>query len=474
MQVDVLIVGGTLVIPRQGLMDAAVAIRDGKIVALLGDYAGVDAGQVIDARGRFVLPGVIDPHVHWQYLVPFETLVPAESQAAALGGVTTALVYLRMEGSIPEIVRRRIAEARGLTYIDYSIQPMLTSDAHLEEIDRCVEELGITTFKILMAYKSGSSDSKSIGLENQYDDGFLHEALARMSKYRHVMACVHCENIEVVSRLWRRLEAQGLDGLAAWEQSRPDFAEAENVQRALYFGEVTGCPVYPVHLSSAESVRTLRNFKQRYPGAFGETCPHYLCLDVDTPAGNLAKINPPVRTTADREALWAALADGTIDAVGSDNTPCLLEHKQGTIWTAKPGFHGSGTLLPLLLSEGVNKGRLSLERLVEVTAYNPARLFNLYPQKGTIAIGSDADLVIVDLHEEHQVSPAGIRSYSDFSVYDGWALRGWPVMTLLRGRIIAADGELLGEAGYGRYLERNAFLRQPSEARAATGLQATT
>ena len=179
-------------------------------------------------------------------------------------------------------------------------------------------------------------------------------------------------------------------------------------------------------------------------------------LNTDSPCAELGKVNPPLREAHNNDKLWQYLADGTLDTVGSDNCANVRADKAGTIWDAACGFHGTGTMLPVLLSEGYHKGKISLERIAEVTSYNVARIFNM-PEKGKLQPGTDADLVIVDLDKEKVVNAADLKSYSDFSVFEGWNLKGWPVMTLVRGSIVAKDGEIVGEP-HGQYLKRNAFL----------------
>jgi dihydropyrimidinase len=187
-----------------------------------------------------------------------------------------------------------------------------------------------------------------------------------------------------------------------------------------------------------------------------ETCPQYLTLTKDDPLGNLAKVNPPLRSAEDNDALWKGLSEGLIDTVGSDHCPFLRVDKSGTIWDARTGFPGSATMLPLLLSEGVHKKKISLEKVAEITAFNPAKIYNLFPRKGTIQIGSDADLCIVDMDLTKEVNPQMLKAPSDFSVYDAWTVRGWPTLTMVRGKIVMEDGEIVGPKGHGCFIRATA------------------
>lgn len=202
---------------------------------------------------------------------------------------------------------------------------------------------------------------------------------------------------------------------------------------------------------------------------YGETCPHYLFHNVET-SPPAVKFSPAVRHREDNEALWRALAGGLLDCVGSDNAPTLWSAKQGSVWDIVRGGPGAGVLLPLILSEGVNKGRLSLERAVAVTATNAARIFGLYPKKGTIQVGSDADLTIVDLNLEKTVSHELFGTWSDYNLYTGVRLKGWPVLTMLRGRVVARDGAVTAEPGYGRFVPRKAIRRTPDAGRTRAGI----
>jgi dihydropyrimidinase len=463
MKYDTIVQNGKLVIPKAGVLDAAIAINDGKIAAILEDVDGFQAQEVIDAAGKYVLPGVIDPHMHWGYMTTFANQCESESRSAAIGGQTTALVYVGLTRYTDELFYERRSEAERLSYIDFSFQLLTILDDDIENIEQAVREWGISSFKIFTTRKREMYASGIVGLGPEgeltqpFTDGFLYDTLTRIARFNRAVANIHCENFEVIERIGPKVRSSGEDGLSAWNRARPVFAEAETTSRSCYFGEITGCPVYVVHMSAKAAVAELVKFKHRNVKVYGETCPHYLVLNEDSPIGPLGKVNPPLRTKEDNEALWKALANGELDTVGSDNAVPKVEGKRGDIWSALPGFGGAATLLPILLSEGVHKSRISLERVAEVTSYNVANIFNLYPRKGTIMVGSDADLAIVDLDLEKTVTPEIAQSWGDFSVYDGWKLKGWPVMTLVRGKVVMRDGKVVGPKGYGQYIKRNAF-----------------
>jgi len=258
----------------------------------------------------------------------------------------------------------------------------------------------------------------------------------------------------VVWELRKRLLAEGRDDLKAWDESRPDFVEAQSAVAAAFYAHVTGCPLYIVHVSGRLALDELRAARERYGGSplYIETCPHFLTHHSGMEIGPLGKVNPPLRSEDDDEALWDGLLDGTVDTVGSDHVARKKGRKEGSIWTCSAGFPGSATILPTLLSEGYHRRGLPLERIAEVTSANPARIFHRYPQKGTIAVGSDADFAIVNLGLEQEVTHDYLQSNADYSLLDGWRLTGWPVATILGGKRMVEHGKLVGPRGAGSYV----------------------
>lgn len=452
---DLLLTNGVLVIPKTGPVHGCIGIKGGKIVGIYAGPEGIAAIEEVDIRQRHVLPGLVDAHVHYGYRDNLEGHFQSETASAALGGITTVIPFYRdinnptgLYESIPAL--KAMAEANA--YTDFSLHLLLITRAQLKNVKRYFFDYGITSFKFYMAYKG--EDSKSIGLTgNETDDGFLFEAFASLAAIPGALACVHAENIEIILSLIKKYKGQGKDGLRIWSDCRPNLSEWESVHRAITLAGEAGCPLYVAHLTTRESVREVMSLRSRYRNLFTETCPHYLLLTKDAPLGNIAKVNPPLRGSKDIDALWKGIADGTIDTIGSDHCPFLKEDKEGRIWDASAGFPGSATMLAAILSEGVNKKRISLEKVAEVMSYNPAKIFNLFPRKGTIQVGSDADLCIVDLALSKKVRHEDLLSCSDFSVFDDLTLTGWPVMTMVRGKMVMRDGEIVGSPGHGRFIE---------------------
>lgn len=455
---DVLISGGTLVVPGEGQLVADLLVRDGKIVGPVTPASVRQADRVIDATDRHVLPGVIDPHLHIG-LGAGRGDWATETASAAVGGVTTVLSFLMAGGSYLPLIEESLGDARAQAHVDFGFHLVPCSRLHLEEFDTYVREHGITSFKYFTSFRG--DEGAYLGISGT-DDGFLFEFLERVGSYDGVVASIHPENIEVVWILRERLKTAGRDDLAAWNESRPDTVEAECTFRALYFGRDRGCPIYLVHVSSIAALDEIRAWRGRFPEhrAIVETCPQYLTHTSTMPIGSMGKVNPPLRGDADREALWSAIADGTVDTIGSDHVPRRREKKTGSIWTASAGFPGTATILPILLSEGHHARGIPLERIVELTSTNPARAFGLHPRKGSFVGGADADVTIVDLNREQRATADVLRSHADYSLYEDRILRGWPVMTLVRGEIVMDEGRVVGEAGHGIYLKRSASLKR--------------
>jgi dihydropyrimidinase len=455
---DVIIRNGDVVFPRVGPRPVDVAIANGRIGALLERGARAPAAEEIDARHLAVFPGVIDPHVH-QDITSSPDPWHTETRSALVGGVTTILDF-RMSGEpYSKLFARDRAAAERSSLVDFGFQLVITTPEQLGELDRYVSEYGVPTFKLLMSFKG--QEGAYLGAPG-IDDGLLFELMERTARHPAGMVSVHTENIEVVWRLRDRLQASGRRDLAAFTESRPPFVEAEDIHKAIHYGAITGCPVHIVHLTSREGYDAVVAARRQYPGAKVtiETCPHYLTLTCDEPGASvLARVNPPVKYAEDRDALWDALLAGGIDTIGSDHCSRDYRSKVGAgggvdVWKTASAFPGVGTLLPLLLSEGHHRRGMSLARIAEVTASNAARLYGLSPRKGTLEVGADADLVLVDLAAVKRISPALVQSSCDWNLWDGREVRGWPVRTLLRGQTVMRDGEVLAAPGTGRYLAR--------------------
>ena len=466
--IDLILEGGRTVRP-DGVYREDVAIRDGRIAALFADGTrGPRARKGIDCRGKFILPGMIDAHVHMgRYGQDFAADCRTESAAAATGGVTTLLVFLIEPGSNREAIPRRIREIEARSRIDMGIHAVIMSEEHMAEIPACAREFGISSFKFFMAYKG-----KDAGSLQGVGDGFLYRGLREVSKIPGARVVIHPENMEVIEDVRKELEAAGRTDGAAWSDSRPRLAEEDGVQRALLFSEHLGVPITIPHLSIASGVPIVERHRggRRTGDVTLETCGHYLHLTKNSLSGARGKVNPPLREREDVEGLWEAVSAGKVDFLGSDHCSFKLDVKGSDIWTARPGLPGVGVTVPILLTEGVAKGRLSLPGLARVTSYNTARTYGLFPRKGILRVGADADLMVLDLNKKVRVTAKMLNSHADYSPYEEFVSRGWPVVTIAGGEIIQEGGELRKTKRRGRYLRR--FPGDMPETRPRRGAQA--
>jgi dihydroorotase-like cyclic amidohydrolase len=296
-------------------------------------------------------------------------------------------------------------------------------------------------------------EGKRLGLPGN-DDAFLYKLL-RVTAKEGGMVCPHGENIELIWYFREKAKTLEATPLRVWYECAPPFVEAEAIQRAAYLARVTGASFYAPHVSSAESLNAvLRQRKDSANPMTIETCPHYLTHDVDSNIGELGKVNPPLRMSSDREALWEALRDGSIDVMGSDHVPRIKAAKAGGIWKGSAGFPGTETMLPILLSEAHVKRHIPLDRIVDTMTVNPARVFGLFPKKGIIAVGSDADFAIVDLNGRYTMETKDIHSAAGYSIYEGWEVLCRIVHTIVRGEFVKRDGMIKPVEGHGKYYRR--------------------
>jgi dihydropyrimidinase len=289
----------------------------------------------------------------------------------------------------------------------------------------------------------------------EVDDGLLYNYF-RVLGATGAIPCVHCENMEIYFTLSKELKENGSDGLSAWDEARPSWAEAESIFRAVFLASKAKCPkIYIVHLSSEAGLEMIRTLRKMNLGIeiIVETCPHYLVLDVDCEAGILAKVNPPVRKKSDCEALWQAIQNDEIQTIGADHCVRTISNKGTSIWEGLPGFIGTGFLLQIILEYGYHQRNISLVALSKLMSENPAKIFGVYPQKGSISIGSDADFVLIDLNKKEKISATNCGSIGDYSVFEGFEVTGVPVRTILRGKTVMENRTIYRNRTNGRYIK---------------------
>ena len=460
---DLLITNASAVIPKVGIVETNIMIEEGKIKALTSSANEISASIKVDAKGKYVLPGAIDPHVHYGVYTPINEAARTESRSAAVGGVTTMIRMLRLYESYRNVTRQLDASKKN-HHIDYSIHASILRPEQLNEITY-LKELGINSLKIYMnlgadlnhIYMDLEPDTRGIRDHEVNMTDELMVGIVNEGSKAHSTVLVHAENPTMCSVHMREAKKKGAMGLKAWSDSRPRSSEAESVVKISELGRNFGANLYFAHIGSTAALDAI--LAQRQKGRsnyYIETCPHYLTHTVDF--GKVtAKVVPPLRSKSDLQSMWSALRNGLVDTIGTDHVANRLEMKtgKGDIWSALAGFPGIATMLPVLLSHGVNQDRITIEKVAEVTSYNTARIFGMYPKKGTIEPGSDADLTIVDLDIEKKVTPDLLQSFSDYTIYDGHKLKGWPVMTIVRGRIVMEEGQVDNKAvGYGEFVPR--------------------
>ncbi len=449
---DLLIIGGT-VVNETGPARADVRIRDEQIVDI-GQLARKPGDrEVIDATGKLLLPGGIDAHVHLVGEPNADSFADdfiSGSRAALAGGITTLgqmgrpdpdeLPLTTLQRWRTFINKQTIADVFVHTTI---VNPNDATIAQLPDLAAA----GQPSIKVFMPFPFFEDNAT----------GFLN--LLNAARDAGVVVAIHCEDLTTIEHVSRLLEARQQTSLAYYAQSRPAIAEEIATHRAVGMAEGTGATIYIVHLSSAAAHAATQ--KPRAPGrVFVETRPLYLHLTDERlarPDRGLYIGMPPLRSALDQASLWEGLANGTIDTIATDHAPWLREQKldpRQTIRLFRAGVNNLQVMLPMLFSEGVNKDRLSLERFVAVTATNPARIFGLYPKKGTVAVGSDADIVIWDPSTKRTIRDEDVLSNTGFSIYAGTQVTGWPEITIRRGEVVYQDGKVTGVAGSGRLVDR--------------------
>lgn len=439
-----LFVKGCRVVKPDAVVDCSLAVRDGGVVAVLRPGETVDARREIDAGGRYVLPGLLDTHIHLGNAAqPFAADCATESRHAAAGGVTTMFVFVITRGSyldaLPELQR---AAAAG-SVVDMAFHAIIIREAQIAEIARVAAEFGVRSFKTFMAYK-GREISPS-GIQGMGDDQ-IFSVFQEVARIPGGVAIVHCENMELIELHQKPFMAANRQDTAAWSDSRPVFGELEAIRRAIAFADAAGVDLLIPHMGVGLGSAFLRQKAWGRGRVRTETCPHYLLLDKDEDRGVAGKVNPPLRGRDHLEGLWQRLVDGTIDVIGSDHCPYTRAAKGTELWAARPGIPGgSAMILPALLTEGVHRRGLPISRVVELTSYNAARLFGLYPRKGALEVGSDADLVIIDPDREVKVDLRALHTVADYSPYEGYPARGGADVTIAGGEVVYDKGEVVAE-----------------------------
>jgi dihydropyrimidinase len=546
---DLLIKNGNVVIPKVGIINTNIMIENGKIKNLTKSLNNINYDKSIDATGKYILPGLIDPHVHYGVYTPIENAAKTESKSAAIGGVTTMIRMLRLYSDYRNNIQKQIEISERNHIIDFTIHCSILINQHLEDIPYLVHNIGINSFKVYMNLGSKLNTihmdlnpfEQEIRSERvEVNDDFLEKIVKVISSLNSILL-VHAEDPEICyteikkaiidkdqdknkkinestlennnkknfiasksnqqyyttteklckkknndfnnlekidnkNSLKGNLKAKNNEEnknkneilkeggettnlLKLWSQCRPYHSEVNSIKKVGELARKYNANVYFVHIGSSAAIDAIIHEKEQGKcNLYIETCPHYLTHTYDF--NDLrGKVVPPLRSKHDVQSMWYALRNGIIDTIGTDHVANKLSLKlnpDGDLLESLSGFPGVATMLPILLSEGVNKGRINLERVTEVTSYNTSKIFGLYPMKGSIEKESDADLVIVDLNLTKKVTAELLQSYSDYTIYDGWNLSGWPIVTIVRGKIVM-ENFVVDETfyGYGKFLPRS-------------------
>lgn len=454
-----IIKNGTLV-TNGAVFKADLLIEDGKIVQIAENISA--NGEVIDARGKYVCPGGVEIHTHLDGILHGMRTVDDwyyASLGAAFGGTTT-IVDFPMQGvqqTLGETIEEFYLRAKDKSIVDYAFTPIISQykEETFQEIPELIEA-GNPTFKVFMYYDWKVSDYN----------------LARVldvTGSNGGMISIHCENAGTIDYLGDKAIREGKTGVEWHAPTRPVSTEVEATYRVMQVAGELGVPVLVVHMSAAGAVEEVAKARARGVKAYGEAMPHFLLLDdseYNRPGyeGMKYVITPPLRPKAHQEALWANLRNNTLVTVGSDH--CAFPYKdkirlfetRGSVFQKIPhGAPGIETRVPLIYSEGVSKGRISLTRFVDVVATNPAKLVGLYPKKGVLALGSDADIMIIDPQKEVTISQTMLHGKTDYTPFEGWKLKGYPVTSISRGNILVHEGEVVAKPGSGEFLKRKRF-----------------
>lgn len=480
---DTLIKGAEVARPGAETTSADIAIKDGAVAALEPSIESESAANVIDGTGLIAFPGVVDSHTHWGIYNPLEEDADSESRAAAQGGTTTAITYMRTgqyylnrggpyESFFPEVLRR----TEGRAFVDYAFHLAPMESGHIDEIQQLIDEFGVSSFKIFMFYGGhglhGRSDDQSAFLMTppgeRYDYAHFEFVMRGIQAAReqfpsaadHISLSLHCETAEIMTAYTALAETNpDLTGLAAYSAARPPHSEGLAVMIAAYLAHETGLTnINLLHLSSAKAMEAALAVARTFPEIDfrREVTIGHLLADIDRANGLYAKVNPPIRPRDDVEALWDAVLSGDVDWVVSDHACCKEEMKLGEtsddVWAAKSGFGGTEYLLAGLFSEGRARG-LTEGQIAELLSNNPARRYGL-DSKGDLAPGFDADIALLDPNKTWTIHGSDSESTQGYTPFEGFEITGKVRHTLVRGQLVLQDGNIVGSPS-GKYLRRS-------------------
>lgn len=459
---DLIIQGGKIIGPDSDYL-ADIAVKDEKIVEIAMPETLKEAKQIVDAKGKYVLPGLVEPHMHINAMMNgiVDVLDHFEaSKCAAFGGVTTFIDFseaAKGTSVIDQIESRK--KQMSISCIDYGMHAKFVeaNEQVISEIKEIVD-MGCPTIKMFMTYRKAGV---------MIDDVDILKVMEEAKKWG-ARPGFHAENNAISEYNDEKNKDSRMTTWVDFAKSKPNICESEAVERVINYSRYTNCPIYIFHLTTEEGVNLVRQAQKEGLPVYTETCPHYLCLTdkmYEREDGNLYMMSPPLRDKKDQDALWKGIQDGTIGSIGSDNCSFTkeiknmnLEMKDGKYiqdyTKVISGCSGIEERLSLLIGEGINKNRLTWNKLVDITASNPAKINGLYPKKGAIQIGSDADFAIIDPEKRVVLSAESLHYPLDYSIYEGREAVGGLFMTIRRGEILVKEDKFYGEKGSGKFLKR--------------------
>lgn len=443
------------VVDTKEMFKANIYIKDGKIACISKDDLGGDVGEVTEADGLYVLPGLMDTHVHSRDKgATHKEDFFHSTQAAAAGGLTT---IFEMPNAIPAInsvknLNEQLENLLPKAHVDFAMWGLCLGDLNKDEIKK-LDEAGVVAFKFFWGY---AINSKTYGLVYNYSpdmedvipplrDGEVFKIFEEVAKTGKIIA-IHAENADMIQTFTEQVAKSGDKSYEAFLNTRPNICEETITQTAVSFAKNTGARLHILHMSAGEGVDIVKEAQEKGYSITAETCPHFLFLsneDFDR-IGPLMKVYPPVRYKKDQEKLWEGIQNKVLSMVCSDHAPHTEEEKTGDLWSIPAGMCGVETLAPLMIN-AVNKGKISIHDLVALLSENPAKLYGIYPQKGSLQVGTDADFTIVDLNKKYVFSKESLHSKSKVTAYDGFELLGAPVGTIVRGTTVMKNGEIVSK-----------------------------
>lgn len=460
MKWDHIIYNGTIVTSKD-TYKGNIYIKDEKIAAITNEDLGGDAKEITDAKGLYILPGLMDTHVHSRDGgAPEKEDFFHSTQAAAAGGLTT---IFEMPNAVPAItnvenLNKQLENLTPKAHVDFAMWGLCLGELNNKDLTD-LNEAGVIAFKFFWGY---AVNSETYQLVYNYDpsatnvipplrDGEVYKIFEEVSKTGKLIA-IHAENADLMETLTERVKKEGDFTYEGLLRARPNLAEETIVQTAISFAKDTDARLHILHVSAKESIELCKRAQREGHKVTMETCPHFLFINNEDyeKIGPKMKVYPPIKYKEDQEKLWEGIQDQVISLICSDHAPHTSKQKDGELWDIPSGMCGVETLAPLMI-DGVNKGKININQLVSLLSENPAKLFGIYPQKGSLQLGTDADITIVDMNKKHIIKEAELHSISKITAFDGFEIQGMPVKTIVRGKTVMEDGKIISEP-FGKFI----------------------